>query len=248
MNVADRILNLIFPPKCFGCGELLSYYEDSALCPRCRALFEKEKIALCPDCEKKHIKCKCRPDILRGYVNTALHLAEYTKEESITTNLILSIKERNDKYLYGFLSDELCKLLEGNVKNLNEYFITFVPRSADKKRVYGIDQSEKLSRLISKKLGIPWIKAFKRKKSKEQKKLTGEERLENAMSSYELKKGALLDVCNRKIILVDDVITTASSVYACSSLLNLNGAAKIVCVTIGKTYKINNSKKATENC
>ena len=247
MNLADRILNLLFPPKCFGCGDILPYYEDLALCPRCKALFENEKIAPCPDCEKKHIKCRCRPDILRGYVNTALHLAEYTKDESVTTRLILSAKERNDKYLYKFLSEELCKLLESSVKNIDEYFVTFVPRSGDKKRVYGIDQSEKLSRLIAKRLGIPMIKAFRHKKSKEQKKLTGEERLENAMSSYELKKGALLDVFNRKIILVDDVITTASSVYACSSLLNLNGASKIVCLTVGKTYKKKSSKKATDN-
>lgn len=237
MKIIDKALNLIFPPKCYGCDELLPYYKTDALCDDCLAAWKIEKSDICPDCEKKHAKCRCKPDILRGHVKNTLHLARYTKDESVTSKLILSLKDTNGKYLYSFVADELCELIKAGIKNYESYVVTYVPRSKAKKRKYGTDQAETLAREVAKRLNIRCIHVIKHITGKEQKKLTGAERLENAVSSYDLKKGSLLDICNRNIILLDDVMTTASSMYACASLLNLSGAASITCITVGKTYR-----------
>lgn len=237
MKIKDLLLNLIFPPKCYGCDEIMPYYKTQALCDDCLAAWNLEKSDICPDCEKKHAKCRCKPDILRSHVKTALHLARYQKDESVTNKLIFYLKDTNGKYLYSFMADELCELIKSSVKNYSEYVITYVPRSKNKARKYGVDQAKMLAKEVSKRLGIRCICVLKHIEGKEQKKLTGAERLENAMSSYDLKKGSMLDICNHKIILIDDVITTASSIYACATLLNLSGAQSIVAVTVGKTYK-----------
>lgn len=244
MKITDLLLNLVFPPKCHGCDELLPYYKTDALCDDCKAAWKIEKNDICPDCEKKHAKCRCKPDILRGYVKNALHLARYTKDESITSKLILLLKDTNSKYLYSFVADELCELIKSSIKNYEDYVITFVPRSRAKKRKYGVDQAQMLAKMVAKRLNIRCIDVLKHTAGKEQKKLTGDQRLENAVSSYDLKKGTLLDICNRRIILIDDVMTTASSIYACASLLTLSGALSITSVTVGKTYK---EKKIEEN-
>ena len=166
-----------------------------------------------------------------------MHLARYTKDQSVTSKLIFYLKDTNGKYLYSFLADELCELIKASIKNYGDYVITFVPRSKAKKRKYGIDQAKVLAKEVSKRLNIRFVDVLSHNGAKEQKKLSGADRLENAVSSYDLKKGSMLDICNRKIILADDVITTASSIYACATLLNLSGADSIVAVTVGKTYK-----------
>lgn len=237
MKITDLILNLIFPPKCYGCEKIMPYYKTDALCDDCLSAWKIEKSDICPECEKKHSKCRCKPDILRSHVKTALHLARYTHDESVASKLIFYLKDTNGKYLYDFVADELCELIKSSVKKHEEYVITFVPRSNAKKRKYGVDQAKMLAKEVSKRLGIRYIDVLKHVAGKEQKKLSGAERLENAMSSYDLKKGSMLDICNKNIILVDDVITTASSIYACASLLNLSGAKSIVAVTVGKTYR-----------
>jgi len=237
MKINDLILNLLFPPKCYGCNEILPYYKTCALCDDCLAAWNVEKSDICPECEKKHAKCRCKPDILRSHVKTALHLARYTRDESVISKLIFYLKDTNGKYLYDFVADELCELIRSSVKNYGDHVITFVPRSRAKKQKYAVDQAKTLAKGVSKRLGIRFIDVLKRTSGKEQKKLSGAERLENAVSSYDLKKGTMLDICNRKIILIDDVMTTASSIYACATLLNISGAQSIVAVTVGKTYK-----------
>ncbi len=65
-----------------------------------------------------------------------------------------------------------------------------------------------------------------------QKAASAEERRERAERSYAL---ADLDIAGRKFIIIDDVITSGSTLHACISLLREAGASQIIAATAAKT-------------
>ena len=66
----------------------------------------------------------------------------------------------------------------------------------------------------------------------EQSKLNKEERKINIQGVYEIKNSALIK--NKKILLIDDIYTTGSTVNECSKILNKGKTNKIGVLTIAK--------------
>ena len=67
MGFLDLAANLIFPPKCANCGELISVdvskKQIDPLCPTCRMHFENEKQLECNVCGLSMNFCRCMPKI-----------------------------------------------------------------------------------------------------------------------------------------------------------------------------------------
>lgn len=111
-------------------------------------------------------------------------------------------------------------------------------------RVKGCDQSKLLAEAIAKKLKLPVVRAIYRKKAEgflffrhatEQKMLTPSERKEAAARSYALTENAAPMIKGKAVYLVDDVITTGSTVSACADFLAEAGAAFITAVAVAKS-------------
>jgi predicted amidophosphoribosyltransferase len=73
---------------------------------------------------------------------------------------------------------------------------------------------------------------FKNVGKKEQKTLTKLERMQNALQSFIPLDG--INVEGKKFILIDDVITSGSTINACASLLKRMGAKSVVAVCFAK--------------
>ncbi len=90
----------------------------------------------------------------------------------------------------------------------------------------GFATAELLCERMSLRLGIPFVRAVAARDTKvEQKRLSARKRAENARSAFYLKKNA--DVKGKRIIIVDDVSTTGSTLSAVAELL-LHAGAKDV--------------------
>lgn len=236
MRFTDILLNLLYPPKCVSCEEVLDYRDTEALCPLCRARYECEKGFHCPECKKIHAECDCAPKSLQNKISTAIHAVEYVKEESASRDMILHAKDERYEYLYRFLVKELRVLLEGRLDDPSAYLFTFVPRSAQKVAEYGVDQAKEVSKRLAKLYGSECVSLFTHKNVDEQKTLTREARFANTKKSYFLKENRKESVEGKRVILYDDVITTGATLSACVTLLKKAGAKEIVVLTFGKTY------------
>jgi ComF family protein len=90
----------------------------------------------------------------------------------------------------------------------------------------GFNQAELICRIISENTGIPVARLLKRqKRTKQQAKLNRKERQKNLIDAFSLKKYA--NCKNRSILLVDDVITTGSTLSAAAEVLLQNGAVEV---------------------
>ncbi|MDZ4957287.1 ComF family protein, partial [Clostridium perfringens] len=75
---------------------------------------------------------------------------------------------------------------------------------------------------------------IKTKNTKEQKTLSKEERLKNIIGAFEVISD--INIKNKNVILIDDVITTGATLLECEKLFIKNGACSIKMLTVAKSY------------
>jgi competence protein ComFC len=107
-----------------------------------------------------------------------------------------------------------------------------VPLHPAKKRERGFNQSDIISKAISKELNIPLIKAVKRNKyTQTQTQLSKNERQHNVSDVFELSSSKN-DLKLKNFLIVDDVLTTGSTINACASILLESGSSRVDCACL----------------
>ena len=250
MKINNVILNLLFPPKCANCNELidisLTEKHIDPFCPTCRLHFENEKQRECKICGLAMEFCRCMPkNMQKAQCVSLLKLISYrTNDDNLPIrNFVYSIKHSDYKVSFDFVAEQMRKPLIAEMRALNlmpsDCVITFLPRSHKNKAKDGFDQSLCLAKSLSKVTGIEFVNCFNRRiRSDEQKKLNVYERRLNMNSAYKPRNiGDKLK--NKTVILVDDIVTTGSSMASCARIAYSIGAYAVMGVALGYTEKIN---------
>jgi competence protein ComFC len=220
--VAKPTLDFVLPPICLQCESPLLNGEKY-LCTKCADSIVR-------------IDNKSNADLRRinsnDNVSKAYSLFLFTEGNAIQT-LIHHLKYGQMRKIgreYGKqLAEEVLKS-----ENLNTDFIVPVPLHISKKRERGYNQSDFICEGISEVLNVPLlIKGLKRLKfTKTQTKLTREERQENVRDAFRVRKKYIQIIKDKNIILVDDVITTGSTIIECAGVLKSNGCGDITVCSI----------------
>ena len=215
-NFYDNILDLIYPPVCGICGKLSQNY----LCKKCQKILENQSKFVIDE----------NQDFNQNF-NKHLYIFKY---EGIIRRMILNYKFNEKSYLYITFVNFLLKN-EKFFKILKSYdTIIPVPISSERKNERGYNQSELLAKELAKKLNIECLKncLIKNKNIIEQSKLTKVERQKNIQGVYKLKNKEKLT--NKKLLLIDDIFTTGSTVNECCKILKQANPRKIDVFTIAK--------------
>ena len=215
-NFYNNILDFIYPPVCGICGKLGQDY----LCKKCQKILESQA---------KFVIDK-NQDYNQNF-NKHLYIFKY---EGIIRSMILNYKFNEKSYLYITFVNFLLKN-EKFFKILKSYdTIIPVPISSERKNERGYNQSELLAKELAKKLNIECVKncLIKNKNIIEQSKLNKEERQKNIQGVYILKNKEKL--INKKLLLIDDIFTTGSTVNECCKILKQANPRKIDIFTIAK--------------
>ena len=86
---------------------------------------------------------------------------------------------------------------------------------------------------MAKELGIPVRNLLiKNKKTKDQKQLTLEQRKKNLKDVYRVQKGRCPEGIPETVLLLDDIITTGSTLSACAVALKAAGVKKVYFLTV----------------
>ena len=148
--------------------------------------------------------------------------------------IILNYKFNDQSFLYKTMVNFLLKNKKF-FEILKSYdTIIPVPISKKRRRERGYNQSELIAREIAKKLAIHINNQclIKTKNNTEQSKLNKEERQKNIKGVYQLEKSHILK--NKKLLIVDDIYTTGSTVNECSRILSQAQPKKIGILTLAK--------------
>lgn len=218
IKIKEQFLNLIYPPICGICGKRSS----KSLCRRCEIKLEKHS-------ENKIINEG--EEIEDKYFDELIY---YFRYEGIIRKLILDYKFNEKSYLYKTFSSFLTKD-EKIFEKIQKYdTIIPVPISKKRKKDRGYNQSMLIAKEISLKTKVNLLNncLIKTKNIVEQSKLNKEDRLENIQGVYELKNKQIIE--NKKILLIDDIYTTGSTVNECSKILKQGNPNKIGILVLAK--------------
>ncbi len=237
-EVKSFILDFLFPKYCVNCNREISQ-TDSWVCLSCAQKIVPVVSQVCPACgrltENGRYCPKCSKDKSLIGVMAAAYFDEGPIREMIHNfkyNGVLELGDRLAEMMVDSLNNELRSMNHGENKIHNSLFmlhdsiLTFVPMHWQRKAKRGYNQAEVLARIIGQKLNIEVCELLtKPKKTKRQAELSGNSRRKNLQGTFILNA----DCCvkNREIIIVDDVVTTGSTLNECAAVLKKAGAKKI---------------------
>lgn len=238
MKLLSILTDLLFPPKCNSCDELVE--PGSHFCYECSQQWKTWLAHRCDKCGLPAPACSCPPHRRRGKPMDRLVYSFFYNSrdtECPANRLIYHLKQVHDRRLVAFLATWMARSLQSfsrahNVL-LSEYSIVYPPRSRRAVRKYGFDHTALLAKALGRELSLPVDKAIKRRGNRVQKKLTARARAENAAASYQLANPSV-DRNGQKYILLDDVITSGATLSVCESLLYQAGATDVILCTLAK--------------
>ena len=223
-SFVTSILDFFLPRTCVSCDNKLTH-EENSVCETCFAKIETaDKTFLESEYKRKFEEDKIIKDFLSLYI---------FDENSPIRDLLHGLKYDKKFKLGIFLGKILAANFDERIKTWNANFIIPVPLHKLKKAERGFNQSYYVAKGLVKNIDAK-VKTdiIKRKRfTATQTKLNAEERKENMKDAFVIKNKKIIE--GKNIILLDDVITTGSTVSECARVLKQNGANNIFAISVG---------------
>lgn len=211
MKMLKKLFALLFPPKCILCARVLEK-DELDLCRRCRTDS--------PECPVSHNKLP--------FVDSWIALWYY---RGFARKSLLRYKFQGRRCYapaYGRLL--AMKLAE----NYPEGFdcLTWVPTGAIRKFFRGYDQVELLANAVAPELGMEPLPLLKKiRNNRPQSGIRSDaKRRANVLGAYKAINEARF--CGKRVLLLDDIITTGSTVGECARILLTAGAEEVHCAAV----------------
>jgi len=238
----QAILDMIYPVRCPICTAIVLPKGEKicpsckerlpvitgARCLRCSKPIEQEEKEFCSDCERKNYHYD------KG-------IAVWLYNDEMKKSLV-DFKYHNKKENGKFYIEESVRQYGDLIKKINPDVLVPVPIHTSKHLERGYNQADILAKGIGKQLGIPVLSKLllRNKKTLPQKSLSDKERLRNLSQAFSYnetearKHGSSI----LRVLLVDDIYTTGSTIEACTNVLRLHNVTHtfFIVICIGKGY------------
>lgn len=237
-NIFSCISSVIFPMDCCVCGK----YCSNAICDSCWNDVILITDLACRKCSKPYFNQYLYEEgvelICEECCENALFFERalaYGVYQDVLIKIIHEFKFNNKPYIGKHLSYKLAKLIENEDDFRNADLIISVPLHRNKERKRGYNQSYLLAKELSKIMKIKLLKdvLYKVKDTESQSLKSMKERRKNIRGSFLIKNEGKIK--EKSVILVDDVLTTGSTVNECSRILRHAGAKKVYVLTVART-------------
>lgn len=209
------LLKLFFPSLCLVCG-----YLDEPLCLKCREVLPFEP----------HVR------IVESREDSCLKVASgcFYEPGSVLAQLVHGLKYKHQAEVYRYFAPVLRRSLE-LFWEPSEVILVPVPLHKSRLLERGYNQAELLAKTMGRFFGCPVLDVLERvKDTGHQAQLEKRsERQSNMKEVFRLKESAknLLSECSQ-ILLVDDIVTTGSTLLACRDALAANGVTRVAALTL----------------
>jgi len=237
MILLKPLIDLVFPPLCHCCKAYIPNAGRVLLCNDCMdtaSIIESPFCTVCgiPFITEKGFDHPCgrctvtppsfdsasAPFIYEGVVRDLIHRLKYDGRIRCRRPLALMTAER----------------LAGFVKNSDSDLIIPVPLHVRRIRQRGFNQAILIGEILSKEWQLPMERRLLKRIrwTEPQINLAASERAANVKGAFALDNPAKIK--GRRVILIDDVLTTGSTVSECSKVLKRAGAAAVIVATVAR--------------
>ncbi|MBP5215834.1 MAG: ComF family protein [Alphaproteobacteria bacterium] len=240
MNLWKRLLNLLLPPRCIKCGKILS--EKNALCADCFKQINFIGKPFCHCCgtpfkSEKNLKF-AKKQLCANCLKQKRHLFSLQRScfvyDDFSKSLIINLKF-NDCTADA---ETLAAMLYNAGKDIwDDQPDILIPVPLHKKRLLKrkYNQSALLVKYLSARTFIKadYLSLIRQENTIPQVQLKGKARRNNLKHAFAVAKPQ--NIKNKKVVLVDDVMTTGSTLNECAKVLLKNGAAAVYSLTLART-------------
>lgn len=218
-EIIKDFISLIYPHYCVACSQSLIKGEE-IVCTGCLLDMPKtnfHKVDKNPLLERLALRMPL----------THAFAYYHFKKGSKVQELLHSLKYHNHPEIGVRLGKVMAQeLVKEGFENAFEIIVP-VPLHPSRKRARGYNQSEEFAKGISEVLKIPYTENFVKRKVKTQTQTRKSKlyRWQNVSEVFEMKNGE--EVRGKRVLLVDDVVTTGATLEACANTLIKAGCSEL---------------------
>jgi len=236
-RIAGKALDLLYPPVCPVCNVVQG--DGRVLCSPCAASLPRleppfcgkcgehfdgriEGDFVCPNCSGLSFSFEfARPAMLRDERTLEMiHRLKYGRQIHLAKDLGTLAAE-------SLLDDRFAAALAG------KWPLVPVPLHRARQAERHFNQAAEIARSLSRVSGLPMVEALKRiRKTETQTHLGRKKRLENLQGAFAISRAGTRWPEKSGAILVDDVLTTGSTVQACAKTLRKAGFHSVCVITV----------------
>lgn len=228
-KIWNSFLNMLYPRCCPLCHRILRD-QSRLICPECEQNLKPVSGPRCFKCGRpvgrEEEYCRdCSTHTRRFAQGRGIFLYDDRMKASLMKYKYYGCREYGD-----FYAKAMCAFAAGELKRWRPQLIVPVPLHRKKERMRGFNQAAYLAERISEDTGIPadCTLVCKTRNTKSQKKLNANQRRRNLKEAFH--------VCRRveglRILVIDDVYTTGSTVDAMAECLLEAGAGEVFFLTV----------------
>lgn len=207
-ELVEKLLCMLFPARCLWCGKPV-----------------EPKACFCDSCLRRVPKSPMdRNYALSGFGGKHLRVLSPMAYASGYRYSLFQFKFRGRRALCKPLGRLMAQCVSGDM-----VFdaVTYVPLSKKGRRKRGYDQSRLLAREVAFSLDLPLVQTLEKAvNTKTQHELPGKERVKNIRNAYR----ALPEAQGKRLLLIDDIVTTGATLKECATVLYKAGARDITCL------------------
>jgi ComF family protein len=235
LNTLGGIASLFYPPVCTICSASVASREY--LCQDCEAKITRIVPPFCAKCSEPFEGAITGPFTCANCAHRRIYfdaaVAAY-RSRGIIRRVILDFKYGRQVHLRHLVARWLLAALDDNRLREQRFDVIIpVPLHPARERERGFNQAALLAELLRAHMSIQMKPMLERTRyTTTQTAFDRAERMENLHGAFRLRKTA--DVRNLHVLLIDDVLTTGSTLNECARVLKKAGAISVHAATAAR--------------
>ncbi len=239
-QMADGVLNLVYPESCIICSVPVGRIQDCGVCERCwqNTLGLQLRRPWCLSCGIPFQSSAIEPGQLCGACT--LRMPPWSGARSFgyyraeLSRLVQGLKFEGRRNLVGLLAPLLARAFMNSWERGEIDLVIPVPLHSKRRRQRGFNQAGLLGRGLARLAAVPFKDDVlaRTRNTPPQVGLTDSERLKNVHQAFRCARPA--EIARKRVLLVDDVMTTGATVGSATEALLNAGALRVSVLTLAR--------------
>ena len=242
-GASDAVVSVFFPAGCRICDKLLVRSSRVPICEECLDSFPAPAEKKCEVCgqalgwltPREGEQLVCRACQQKTYAFERAR--SYGIYDGPLVKAILLLKWERMDPLGAWFADRLAKVILREGDSFAADVVVPVPLHRDRERQRGYNQAGLISKPLARKLGLPHksVLLMRTRPRPDKQVLSLEERWASVRGAFATRPGSQVD--RKRVLLVDDVLTTGATLDACARALLNSGAKSVLGLTVARAAR-----------